>query len=871
MRDLYSGISGMQANQTKLDVIGNNIANSQTTAFKSSRVRFEDMLSQTVNNAGAPTVNQGGTNAAQIGLGTQVAGIDTVTKQGNMQPTSRSLDVAIDGDGYFVVGKGPSVFQDNTININQQAGTHNADTTSLTKSGVALSYGRDGAFTLDSEGNLLNSDGYRIMGYSLSNDDTSMAPTEKEPQVVNLRGFKVQFGPGSQLNGYKVILGTVGAGTVASASVDKANKVITLNGDFASDNGISSDAAQKAINNALSQAGIGQTAIVNGTATQITGITSNDKISGGTDDTAPGDVSLAGFNFSFGKGNVLNGYSIKLGDISPGQSPALSATVDTTNNVITINGDFDDANMVTADALQKVINNATNLPAGAQITVTGSPISFLPSDTISGGKDAVAPSPSTYVVGGLTITPGKTSVINNYSVDVKNDTSLPMNTSSISASNGKITISYNGNPADIQTNFNNYFGLTGAQAATITGTPANGTNSQVFSGGADQSNKASVNYKGMNFSFTFPNTATTFESLNNYTIVYGDITNGTGSATVDSTKRIIKISGDFTNPGAIDKNQIATDIQNGLNAAGITLQSVSVTGTPAMISNANSDTVAGGTTAASPGGFDVAGYHFSFATGTELNGYTVQLGTVAAGTPTSATVDEASKRIIINGDFVTPGVVVDPAQIKSKINTALAAKGINQTVNASQNSPLTINNTASELVAGGTPVQSVDNDGVINFVDGTKTMNSFDTSLKSLRIPDKVHDATTGKDLRVTNFTISKDGIITATLEDGRVAALGQISMATFKNPAGLTKTGKNMYDMSVNSGDATFRSGIGTLGEDNSKGYGDMSQGMLEMSNVDLAEQFTDMIVASRAFQANSKTITTGDEILQDIINLKR
>jgi len=95
--------------------------------------------------------------------------------------------------------------------------------------------------------------------------------------------------------------------------------------------------------------------------------------------------------------------------------------------------------------------------------------------------------------------------------------------------------------------------------------------------------------------------------------------------------------------------------------------------------------------------------------------------------------------------------------------------------------------------------------------------------------------------------------------------------MASFKNPAGLAKMGNNLYTASVNSGEATLRSGIGTLGEDNSQGYGDALQGMLEASNVDLAEQFTEMIITSRAFQAAGKMITTGDEILQDIINLKR
>lgn len=145
------------------------------------------------------------------------------------------------------------------------------------------------------------------------------------------------------------------------------------------------------------------------------------------------------------------------------------------------------------------------------------------------------------------------------------------------------------------------------------------------------------------------------------------------------------------------------------------------------------------------------------------------------------------------------------------------------------------------------------------------------TALVPLVIPDAVgDDPATAK--RIQSFSIEKDGLIKAVLSDGSVAAIGQVAMSSFKNDAGLQKLGKNLYSNSANSGEPIVRSGIGEAAESsNSKGYGDVLQGMLEMSNVDLSEQFTDMIVASRAFQANGKIITTGDEILQDLVNLKR
>ncbi|MBC2582134.1 flagellar hook-basal body complex protein [Clostridium sp. DJ247] len=163
---MFSGISGLKANQKKLDVIGNNIANSSTTAFKAQRIRFQDMVSQNLTQAIGASVNYGGTNPRQIGLGVQIAGIDTVTSTGNMQPTSRNLDAAIDGEGYFMVAKGPALFEDGS-GIEVDPATHlMADD----RKGESIMFSRDGAFTLDSDGNLLTSDGNRVLGYTFTGD-----------------------------------------------------------------------------------------------------------------------------------------------------------------------------------------------------------------------------------------------------------------------------------------------------------------------------------------------------------------------------------------------------------------------------------------------------------------------------------------------------------------------------------------------------------------------------------------------------------------------------------------------------------------------------------------------------------------------------
>ena len=114
------------------------------------------------------------------------------------------------------------------------------------------------------------------------------------------------------------------------------------------------------------------------------------------------------------------------------------------------------------------------------------------------------------------------------------------------------------------------------------------------------------------------------------------------------------------------------------------------------------------------------------------------------------------------------------------------------------------------------------------------------------------------------SFSISPAGVLTGVFSNGQTRAVGQIAVANFNNPQGLEKVGDSMYRVSVNSGLAQ----VGIAGDG---GRGSLAGGMLEMSNVDLAQEFTNLIVAQRGFQANSRIITASDELLQDLVNLKR
>ncbi|HSV74338.1 MAG TPA: flagellar hook protein FlgE [Chthonomonadales bacterium] len=138
LQALYAGVSGLQAHQSRMNVIGNNIANVNTVGHKGSRANFQDQLSQLVRAASASTAGGlGGTNPAQIGLGVQLGAIDTIMTQGNLQTTGKQTDLALQGNGFLMVSNG-----------------------------TFISYTRDGSFDLDSAGYLVNTaTGQRLVGY----------------------------------------------------------------------------------------------------------------------------------------------------------------------------------------------------------------------------------------------------------------------------------------------------------------------------------------------------------------------------------------------------------------------------------------------------------------------------------------------------------------------------------------------------------------------------------------------------------------------------------------------------------------------------------------------------------------------------------
>lgn len=140
LRSMYSGISGLKVHQTKLDVIGNNIANVNTVGYKSASITFQEIFSQTVASSQTPSPDSGGTNPSQVGLGTAISSITSNYTNGNIQTTGNPTDLAIDGEGFFVVNDG-----------------------------LRDLYTRAGNLSIDSKGNLVTVNGEKVEGWLADN------------------------------------------------------------------------------------------------------------------------------------------------------------------------------------------------------------------------------------------------------------------------------------------------------------------------------------------------------------------------------------------------------------------------------------------------------------------------------------------------------------------------------------------------------------------------------------------------------------------------------------------------------------------------------------------------------------------------------
>jgi len=228
LRSLFSGITGLRAHQTMMDVVGNNIANVNTTGFKSSSTIFEDTLSQMVRAAAAPGQGIGGLNPAQVGLGVQLGAISTNFGQGSAQTTNKTSDLMIQGDGFFIMMKG-----------NEEI------------------YTRAGNFNFDTDGRLTNNQGFTVQGYPATNGVPDLS---KPLQDITLpAGTTLPPRPSSTvaING-NIASGTTGTITRSATTYDVlgGEHVLTVTMTYNGTNGFDVDVADSAPGSSTAQGSI---------------------------------------------------------------------------------------------------------------------------------------------------------------------------------------------------------------------------------------------------------------------------------------------------------------------------------------------------------------------------------------------------------------------------------------------------------------------------------------------------------------------------------------------------------------------------------------------------------------------------------------
>lgn len=212
MRSLYSAISGLKNHQVKMDIIGNNTANVNTTGYKRSRVSFGTMLSQNMKGASAPTVTQGGTNAIQVGLGAQLGAIDQIMTQGSAQSTGKETDLMLQGNGFFVLDNGGQT-----------------------------AYTRAGGFSFDRDGNLIDpASGATVQGYMWTGaTDANAADFTAMSDIKFSLGQANPGNPTEQLTSFSIDQSGVITGVYSGASGSTTRKIAQIGvAKFANDAGL---------------------------------------------------------------------------------------------------------------------------------------------------------------------------------------------------------------------------------------------------------------------------------------------------------------------------------------------------------------------------------------------------------------------------------------------------------------------------------------------------------------------------------------------------------------------------------------------------------------------------------------------------------
>ncbi|WP_053875421.1 flagellar hook protein FlgE [Campylobacter coli] len=843
MRSLWSGVSGLQAHQVAMDVEGNNISNVNTTGFKYSRADFGTMFSQTVKIATAPTDGRGGSNPLQIGLGVSVSSTTRIHSKGSVQTTDKNTDVAINGDGFFMVSD---------------------------DGGLTNYLTRSGDFKLDAYGNFVNNAGFVVQGWNI-NWDNQTIDSSRTPQNIFID-------PGMHIPAAK-----------STEVAIKANLNSGLNIGTSSRNLYALDSVHGWNNKTQRPEDENDTGTTQFYTTSKNAVEVTEK---GVDAGSLFNANGTGLNLREGQGIWVSYADAKFTTATDGANGVFNENSQTTQQNVIFWGNKDNA--VNLD----ITLNGVNIQ-NANIRSLDEAIAYIntftaPTDTRDGtGVKAVKKADGSGIEFVNDNADGTTDNMKNIDLVVKQTNTagerFRVTWNQQNQNFAATTVKANGNSAWIT---GGTPGLTEERVKIITAhkyvyssTPVNIPPMYNPDGGpgynpANQNNPGTAenNYfqavqGGLlnTDSRTFRTTEDLRELLQR-DARYGVDYDGSGGFEIDGSdinegvKVVVTENGNFaiSNPNEIPQrpgfvmpgapgtqdNRTTHNMSFNITAYSNKQGTVSTNDAFTKIFKAFDGVLTVGGQIKESEQLKLS----AFSAGLEIydslgSKHTLEVQFVKQST----TQDGGNEwQMIIR--------IPEPAEINTTgegpTNIIVGTARFNNDGSLANYTPRTINFSPNN---GAAPNQQIKlSFGTSGSNDGLVSSNSAST------LTGQATDGYTSGNLKPDAIRVDDKGNILGEFTNGKTFAVAKIAMASVANNSGLEEIGGNLFKVTANSGNIV-------VGEAGTGGRGEMKTSALEMSNVDLSRSLTELIIIQRGYQANSKTISTSDQMLQTLIQLKQ
>lgn len=879
MRSLWSGVSGLQAHQVAMDVEGNNISNVNTTGFKYSRADFGTMFSQTVKIATAPTDGRGGSNPLQIGLGVSVSSTTRIHSQGSVQITDKNTDVAINGDGFFMVSD---------------------------DGGLTNYLTRSGDFKLDAYGNFVNNAGFVVQGWNI-NWDTQSIDSSRTPQNIFIDpGMHIPAAQSTQV-AIKANLNSglnIGTASTPLYSLDSVHGFNQKTGETKDENDVGITQFYTTSKNAIEVAekGVDAGALFNAKG-QGLNLRDGQGIWVSYTDAKYSTNSLGYSAFDpnlqrnqtaafWGNGNqktrldiVINGVVIQnntIGSIDEAITYINTFTAPTDAREGTGVRAVKNADGSGIDFINTNSDGTTDNMKNINLVVTNANTAGELWNAVWDQKD----SKFTFNQGGNNLPNQPTIDKNNSSLWTATGQNL---TPAQPNPGGTITkIQFTG-PANAQIiTAHKYIYNSSPQTLPPLYNPDGGDkyipgnlgaiNADPTWAGNTNADIASQNYYNAVMKGSFLNTnIRTFHTTEDLRELlqrdarYGVDYDGSGTfAAVDvneNVKVVVNSSGAFSLTN-VNKTTQSPTLSQGNNLG----QGPLPFGPHNMNFNITAYTDERGTVSTNDAFTKIfKGLDGSFPTGNQVKqSELLKLSAFSAGLEI---YDSLGSKHTLEVQFVKQSTTQDggnewqmiirvpePAEINATgegpNNIIVGTARFNNDGSLSNYNPRTINFSPNN---GAAPNQQIKlSFGTSGSNDGLVSSNSAST------LTGQATDGYPSGNLKPEGIRVDDKGNILGEFTNGKTFAVAKMAMASVANNSGLEEIGGNLFKVTANSGNIV-------VGEAGTGGRGEMKTAALEMSNVDLSRSLTELIIIQRGYQANSKTISTSDQMLQTLIQLKQ